>query len=268
MKKFIATMELHVQWFVRTWRLLSNWPLLFLQKFRVPAFQTDTTLKMRSGPTYIADKRGWGVDDLTAVWIDKVYGDPSTLNSTLPVIIDIGAHIGTYAVYAALRSPQARVLALEPNPAVFTYLEKSIAANNLGSQVTPIMKAVAQSAEKRLLFLDEGGGVSSSLFKRHGRALSEGISVPCMTLADLYAEYNISHCDVLKLNCEGAEYEILGGLSDEMFNSIDSILLQWHRIEDHEPAELDQLLAKKGYTVTRAPAPYKFIYAHRSGLKQ
>lgn len=262
MKKVFHTLKLHVQWFIRTRTMLSNWPMLFLQKFRIPVFRTDTRLVMRSGPVYIADKRGWGVDDLTAVWIDKVYGDPATLPGN-PVIIDIGAHIGTYAVYAALRSPGAHVYALEPNPAVFTYLQKSVAANNLTARVTCIQKAVAKSSDARLLFLDEGGGVSSSLFKREGRDLSDGISVPCMTMTDLYKECSITHCDVLKLNCEGAEYEILGGLSDEMFASIDSILLQWHRVENHVPDELDRLLATKGYTVTRAPAPYKFIYAHR-----
>jgi hypothetical protein len=87
--------------------------------------------------------------------------------------------------------------------------------------------------------------------------------VPCITLSDFFQEYGITRCDVLKMNCEGAEYEILGSLSDSEFAMIDSILLQWHRVDGHKPEELDVLLASKGYTVSRAPAPYKFIYANR-----
>ncbi len=264
MKKILLTVQMHVHWFIRTWNLLSNWPQMFLQKFRISAFSGDTYLKLRQGPVYVADKRGWGIDDLTAVWSDKVYGDLGEIaNIADPVVIDVGAHIGTYAVYAALKAPRARIFALEPNPAVFTYLQKSVAANALESRIVCIEKAVANSSSERLLFLDEGGGVSSSLFKRAGRDLNEGISVPCMTMKELFDAYGIERCSILKMNCEGAEYEILGGLTDEMFSKIDSVLLQWHRVESHQPEELDVLLAQKGFKVSRAPVPYKFIYARR-----
>ncbi|MBP9757805.1 MAG: FkbM family methyltransferase [Candidatus Pacebacteria bacterium] len=263
MTKPLAVIILHVQWFVRTWRLLSNWPMLFLQKFRIPVFTSDTRLKMRLGPTYIADKRGWGVDDLTAVWIDKVYKDPADLTAANPVILDVGAHIGTYAIYAALRNPKAHIYAFELNRTVFTYLEKSVAANDLTERVTCIEKGVAGKTGDRMFFEDTHGGVSSSLFRRDDRGLVDGPTVPCISLTDFFREYSIARCDVLKMNCEGAEYEILGSLSDAEFAAIDSILLQWHRVEGHEPEELETLLKSKGYTVTRAPKPYKFLYANR-----
>jgi FkbM family methyltransferase len=243
--------------------MLSNWPQLFLQKFRIPVYWGDTLLQMRAGPAYVASNQGWGIDDLTAVWTDQVYHDPADLPGEHPVILDIGAHIGTYAVYAALRNPRAHVYAFEFNDAVFEYLEKSVAINSLENRVTCIKKGVAGKAGERQSYEDTHGGVSSSLYSREDRGLIVGAVVPCITLSDFFQEYGITRCDVLKMNCEGAEYEILGSLSDSEFAMIDSILLQWHRVDGHKPEELDVLLASKGYTVSRAPAPYKFIYANR-----
>lgn len=255
--------RLFAQWLRRTYRLLSNWPILFLQKFRIRIFSGDTILRMRSGAVYVASNQGWGIDDLTAVWVDKVYGDPADLKSPLPVILDIGAHIGTYAVYAALRNPKSHVYAFEFNNAVFEYLEKSVSVNDLQGRITCIKKGVAGARGDRQTYEDTHGGVSSSLFNRENRGLVVGAVVPCITLSDFFRDYNLQKCDVLKMNCEGAEYEILESLSDDEFSSIDSILLQWHRVDGHEPEELDRLLSAKGYRVSRAPLPYKFIYAHR-----
>lgn len=259
----MTRIRLLLQWLARTYRLLSNWPQLYLQKFRIPVYWGDTLLNMRSGPLYVASNEGWGIDDLTAVWTDKVYRDPATIPGPNPVILDIGAHIGTYAVYAALRNPRAHVYAFEFNDAVFEYLEKSVAINGLQDRITCIKKGVAGARGDRQTYEDTHGGVSSSLFNRENRGLVVGAVVPCITLTDFFAEFNITRCDVLKMNCEGAEYEILDSLSDSEFSMIDSVLLQWHRVENHAPEELDTLLTSKGYTVTRAPAPYKFIYANR-----
>lgn len=227
-------------------------------------YSGDTLLKMRTGPVYVASNQGWGIDDLTAVWTDKVYGDPADITAPHPVILDVGAHIGTYAVYAALRNPKAHVYAFEFNSSVFGYLEKSVAINSLQDRVTCIEKGVAGKTEQRMFFEDTHGGVSSSLFRRDDRGLVEGPTVPCISLTDFFKEYSVARCDVLKMNCEGAEYEILGSLSDDEFEAIDSILLQWHRVDGHQPEELDTLLSSKGFTVSRAPAPYKFIYATRT----
>ncbi len=264
MRTLIHRIRLLVQWLARTYQLLSNWPLLFLQKFRIRIFSGDTHLRMRSGPVYIASNQGWGIDDLTAVWVDKVYGDPAALSGDSPVILDVGAHIGTYAIYAALRKPGAHIYAFEFNHEVFQYLEKSVAANDLSDRITCIEKGVAGTAGERQTYEDTHGGVSSSLFDRENRGLIVGAVVPCVTLSDFFNEYAVTKCDVLKMNCEGAEYEILGSLSNDEFKRIDAILLQWHRVDGHEPEELDRLLVAQGYRVSRAPAPYKFIYAHRT----
>ncbi len=255
---------MHIQWFTRTWRLLKNWPLLFMQKFRIPIYSKETPLKLRAGPIFFTARGGWGIDDLTAVWLDGVYGDLHELATVEhPIIIDIGAHIGTFAIYAALKSSTSTVYAFEPNPEVFKYLQKSVEGNHLESRVLPIEKAVAISDKNRTLFIDEVGGVSSSLFRRENRNLNEGVSVPCVTLRDIFKEYNITTCHLLKMNCEGAEYEILYNLPKELFNRIDLMVIQWHRVEKHSPQELERFLSQQGFLVTHAQAPYRFMYATR-----
>ena len=54
----------------------------------------------------------------------------------------------------------------------------------------------------------------------------------------------------LKLDCEGAEYEILYGAKDKVLRSIDRIAMEWHKFDaSHNPERLSQYLESKGFSV-------------------
>ena len=65
--------------------------------------------------------------------------------------LDIGANVGLYSIYGALREPSARVIALEPEYSNLHLLRDNIAANNLQNRITPY--AVALSAKGGLSYL-------------------------------------------------------------------------------------------------------------------
>ena len=64
-------------------------------------------------------------------------------------IIDIGANMGSFAVYAALTCPNAIIYCFEPEKQNFEILKKNIAINSLEPRVRAFQCAVASSNENR-----------------------------------------------------------------------------------------------------------------------
>ena len=84
-------------------------------------------------------------------------------------------------------------------------------AVSAGKKILPFQKDTINSAE-------------SSLYKKG----SETIAVPSTTLNDIFLDNKIEHCDFLKIDCEGAEYEILFSAPKELFSKIEKIVMECH----------------------------------------
>jgi hypothetical protein len=73
------------------------------------------------------------------------------------------------------------------------------------------------------------------------------VSIDCVSLADIFTDNSIPYCDLLKLDCEGAELEILKAAPAKTLSRIRRIRLEWHPGYDLE--ELIRLLADGGFHV-------------------
>jgi hypothetical protein len=72
----------------------------------------------------------------------------------------------------------------------------------------------------------------------------------------VFARHVLSRCQYLKLDCEGAEYDILFHASADTLARIDHICLEYHdAITPHAHPELVALLARHGFTVRTYPNP-------------
>ena len=155
--------------------------------------------------------------------VDQQYLPADFLVHESDTVIDIGAHIGSFTLLAAQRAARGRVLSYEPDPSNYSQLVKNINVNGQRN-VTPIQMAV--SAEKKILPFqkDTINSAESSLYKKG----SETIAVPSTTLNDIFLDNKIEHCDFLKIDCEGAEYEILFSAPKELFSKIEKIVMECH----------------------------------------
>ncbi|MEK9183900.1 MAG: FkbM family methyltransferase [Patescibacteria group bacterium] len=158
--------------------------------------------------------------------IEKEYFKNSLDFSEDATIIDVGAHIGTFTICAARKAKEGKVYAFEPLPRNYEVLERNILLNN-ASNVLPYNLALAGSNQERILYIDDlnSGG--------HGfiRKSKEAVKVNCLTLTEVLIENKISKCDFLKIDCEGAEYEILLNTPIEVLKKIDQIALEYHSPE-------------------------------------
>ncbi|MDP4023848.1 FkbM family methyltransferase [Methylobacterium sp. NEAU 140] len=124
------------------------------------------------------------------------------------VFLDIGANVGAYALcVAAFSGPEARVVAVEPQPDVFERLSYNIAQNPFHT-VKAVACAVADKAGELTLFIDPRNRGESSL-RIVGTNEAARITVPAVTLLDLLAREGLTRVDAIKLDVEGAEDLIL-----------------------------------------------------------
>ena len=170
----------------------------------------------------------------------------------LDTVIDIGAHVGFFAVRVAPLA--ARVLCYEPVLSNFELLLWNVAGF---PHLRAHRLAVAGRRGRVRLFLSERPS-SHSMFPREATQRRAGIEVPCVTLADILEENAVEHCDLLKLDCEGAEYEILFSLPDGLWSRIARVVLEYHLVPDGEAGwsgeGLAERLARRGYEVRLEPS--------------
>jgi FkbM family methyltransferase len=145
-------------------------------------------------------------------------------------IVDIGANIGCFAVVAGRAARQGRIFAFEPDRENYELAVRNAALNGLTNVV---VERAAVSGTSGTLRLFKGAEVSlHTTVPSRLDAPSQGEEVPAITLRQIFDRHNITRCDFLKMNCEGAEYEILYRTPPEYLRRIDRIALEYHATEN------------------------------------
>jgi FkbM family methyltransferase len=146
------------------------------------------------------------------------------------VVVDIGAHIGCFTALAAERG--ARVLSFEPLPVNFAVLERNVKRNSIRNALL-FQAAVGGKREPRALFLPDDITQTGRSSLQVARGV-HCIMVPCLSLADIIRENHLQRIDLLKIDCEGGEYEILFAASMESLEIVQSIVIE-NESNKHRP---------------------------------
>lgn len=138
------------------------------------------------------------------------------LASDASLIFDIGAYSGVYTLLAARAAPEARIVAVEPVAANFQRLVKNLEANGC-DRATAVQAAVADRSGTITLsraaardFLTSGASITRP---DTGDGLVQE-SVPAVTGAELLASGEGSSVELIKIDVEGAEEQVLAGMSE------------------------------------------------------
>lgn len=164
------------------------------------------------------------------IWVREVYTPPGYKIRAGNVIIDVGANIGVFATYAATRAHGVKVYAYEPFPENVNWLRKNIESSRLAN-VEIHQQAVAGSSGVRFLQSDPKHWIMHSL---SGREANGGdLAVNCVSLDEIIGRHQIKQCDLLKLDCEGSEYEILQGCAPDTLRRVRRIVAEYHEGPHH-----------------------------------
>ena len=168
-------------------------------------------------------------------YLDKGFGvfNPGDL------VIDIGGHIGAFAIECAIRGASVNVY--EPDKNNFEILVKNIKENNFEGRITAFNVAVSDKAGKSKLYIDNENAGSHSLLKNCvDHESGHAVEVKTIAIKDVLGK----GCKLLKLDCEGAEYKIL--LNADL-SKVQKIVAELH-IKDKNK-ELVKYLELQGFEV-------------------
>ena len=176
--------------------------------------------------------------------------------------IDVGANVGGYALFvAALAGPRARILAIEPQHAIYERLVFNIRQNAF-STVKALECAVADRESHITLFVDEDNRGQSSIRLVPPEGAGHQVRVPAKGLAAIVAEEGFAKVDALKIDVEGAEDLILEAFLRDAPRHLWPRLLLVDYAQGRWAGGLFTLLESSGYREvlrTRANAGYELI---------
>lgn len=148
-------------------------------------------------------------------------------------VLDIGANIGCFALQAAQHvGPTGRVIAVEPERDTYAALEQNIARNH-ATNITARRLALGAEAGTVDLHVADKSLFSSVHERIDGRDMTgtEVQRVPQMTLGQLLEEEQVRTLDYLKMDCEGAEYDILSEDAGVGLASVRQLILEVHAVQ-------------------------------------
>jgi FkbM family methyltransferase len=168
-------------------------------------------------------------------------------------VIDLGAYAGlTGYLFAAAVGPAGRVVAVEADPATYRVLEQNVQSMRVAGTtwLVPVHAAIWKQ-NGTIEFLSEGN--MGATVAAHARRKGETVLVRAITLEQLLAEMAIEKVDAIKMDIEGAEYDVLPALLPMLAAHRPRLILEVHR-DAAGKIDFDglcELLATIGYTTRR-----------------
>lgn len=209
--------------------LVQNKEIIFYTK-------TNKNIKIRRDSTDLMA--------LTHVWLIEEYKYPGFEIKENDIIIDVGAHIGLFTLYASQFCNSGKIFSYEPMKENYKLLVDNVNGNNLDN-IRTFNFAVSNSETIKLYINDDESG--HSMFSKS----SDFTTVDSISLKKIFDENRIEYCDFLKLDCEGAEYEIIESLPTEYFKKIKKIIIEYHMADSHPELllKLKKTLESKNYKI-------------------
>jgi FkbM family methyltransferase len=230
---------------IKTIRLYKNWPLVLRLSFG--NFKNwPVVIQLRNGIKYNLHNEG-DLHVLKEIWTFNHYGKFLDYIKDGSVVIDIGSHIGIFSIRAAKRAHDVQVFSFEPLPENFKILKSNIEINNLEKNIILFPLAVSGDGEERNLNILARTG--SSITNDFKGGFSGRIKTPTITLKKIFDDNEIDCCDFLKIDCEGAEYEILYNTPPEILKRVKTITLESHDYFRDKKGELKKILEDNGFIV-------------------
>jgi FkbM family methyltransferase len=199
------------------------------------------TYRLRSSGAVVHVRHGTpDVAALGEVFYEHQYEPPPAVAALLdglgrpPAILDLGANVGYFTVFASVRFPGSRIVAFEPDAANVQVMRRTIEANGLDCE---LVEAAASTRDGEVPF--SSGGFTLS------RIESGGDPVPAVDILLRLREF-----DLAKVDIEGGEWELL---ADGRFGEAapPALVLEFHTHLAPPDADAKRLLEAAGYSIER-----------------
>ena len=209
----------------------------------------NKTINFNHHPINITYRDDSDLSVIDEFFVDKMYRSVETIISDIKYpIIDTGAHIGVFSIYSKIINPKLKIIAIEPELGNFKLLQANLKLNNC-TNIKLIRAALV--AEKKLntkLYLSKNTHNHSTM------PLSKNcIQVPATNLKKLMEENKIKKIGLLKMDIEGAEFNIIKTLKHKNIKTIENMVIEYHESGNNKREDLENITRQHGFSVEHFP---------------
>lgn len=195
------------------------------------------------------------------IWINKIYDDHIQIRSGMTVL-DVGANQGFFSLYAA--SKGAKVYAYEPCEENHAILNRNIELSSFYNLIYPYSEALGEAESTVTLYVpDSEAYVSNGMvtlkenivarLETIGASVVNHREVRQISLVKALERIKEESVDLLKIDCEGSEYDILLGVTREVMSRVQAIVMETH--DAYKPEDLYRKIKELGFQVTYYEKP-------------
>jgi FkbM family methyltransferase len=190
--------------------------------------------------------------DFDAYQINKI--NFHSYNKEIINFVDIGANIGCSSLFFSTFK-NSKIYSFEPFNKNVDFFNQNI-KNNLINNIIVFNKAVSD-VDGFIYFESNTLSVDGSTNKKYNES-KNSLKVDCISIGTFIdQEFNDKNLHVLKIDCEGGEYDILSSLNEKQFNKIFNITLEIHDIDEiYNLNYIKKILIKNGYNLLYKPDPF------------
>ncbi len=167
--------------------------------------------------------RGGLLEAVVELWLERVYTEGFYRPADGDVIVDAGANVGFFAIQIARQNRRCRVIALEPFPENFEYLQANV-ARACPETVTCCEVALGAGFGKGQM--QAVGSRSLDHVLRVDSNQADGTAV--IPLSGLFDLVHAEEIDFLKVDIEGSEHDVFAAASPEVLGRFKRIAMEYH----------------------------------------
>ena len=225
---------------------ITNWTCPIFKYFNLK--DDECVAKFRNGTKCIIRNKSD-----SAVFLENFFLDSYTQEKGFDIkendlVIDVGGHVGYFTIYAAKKAKNGKIITFEPSKESFNVLKNNLKINNIQNVIIENVGVGAKSGTA-ILNVDVDHGIGNSTFFSSKNSEKEDIRIT--TIPEIVKKYKIESIDLLKLDCEGAEFEIILNLPSTILNTIKKISMEIHEIENFDIIDIEKFLVKNNFSVRR-----------------
>ena len=200
---------------------------------------------------------------INETWKENVYRIHDGDFNEDRIFVDIGANIGSVSLFVDNFNKnreddnKIKVFAIEPEPNNLELLKENI-INNFAQNITIVNNAIWH--EEKIVSISNKGGNSNILNLED----EEKSMVSAITMEKLFLLYDIREIDVMKIDIEGAEFDLIINTPSEVLSKIKKLVLEFDKSFDGSFGMMIEKLAKQfGIEILGSPERGGYIYASR-----
>lgn len=271
---------------VKTIQKYQNWVEIFTSRAKKqipPEFVLRDGIRFETGRLLV-----WH-ELVNEIFFEQVYTPAPLHIGRNDIVVDIGAHIGVFSIFAASKT-RNMVYAFEPSPYNFEVLQRNLGANEV-KNIAASNLAVSDRCGSITLLTSSASSTThmlsnptlldqlekyrtNTVHPRYSRVMpshfEENIVVPTTTLQEIMDSNHIEQIGFLKMDCEGSEGLILDSTPKSYLERVRQIAFEFH---DHlsylSHEDMQKFLEELGFTTRlkwNGKSPVGFLYGWRDPL--